>query len=289
MSDGVPLTPEQKEIVDAVVQKSRSVFLTGRAGTGKSFLVGHLVDALVAKHGPDAVFATAPTAAAARMLPGGMTLASFGGYGLLPCNGDADLQTMMGNILASAEVVARWKTTLALFIDEISMVSGHVFERLHIIAGLLRQRQDAFFGGIQLITSGDFFQLPPPYKGAISWAFEAPCWGRGLQHFELTILFRQQEAALLAVLEEVRWGCLTPEGNATLKGRVAEQGHRTAMRVLARRDEVGIANNQAFKAQSGAEHVCVSGTMGLLFPPLTRFFPTTDSCCSHDSCFCSHH
>ena len=147
---------------------------------------------------------------------------------MLPCNGDADLPTMMGNILASAEVIARWKTTVALIIDEISMVSGHVLERLHIIAGLLRQRRDAFFGGIQLITSGDFFQLPPPYKGAISWAFEAPCWG-GLQHFELTTLFRQQEAALLAVLEEVRWGRLTPEGNATLKRRVAEQRQRTAM------------------------------------------------------------
>ena len=77
---------------------------------------------------------------------------------MLPCNGDADLQTMMGTILASAEVFARWRTTVALFIDEISMVSGHVFERLHLIAGLLRQRRDAFFGGIQLITSGDFFQ-----------------------------------------------------------------------------------------------------------------------------------
>ena len=77
-SDGVPLTPEQKEIVAVVVKKRRSVFLTG---TGKRFLVGHLVDALVAKHGPDAVFATAPTATAARTLPGGMPLASFRGYG----------------------------------------------------------------------------------------------------------------------------------------------------------------------------------------------------------------
>lgn len=105
--------------------------------------------------------------------------------------------------------------------------------------------------------------------------------GGGLQHFELTTLFRQQEAALLAVLEEVRWGRLTPEGNATLKRRVAEQRQRTAMRVLARRDD---ANNQAFKAHSGAEHVCVSGTMRLLFPPLTRVVPTTDTGCVRPTC-----
>ena len=74
--DCVRLTPEQQDVVTEVVVKRQSVFLTGNAGTGKSFLVSYLVDA---RDGADAVAATAPTAAAARLLPGGVTLASFGG------------------------------------------------------------------------------------------------------------------------------------------------------------------------------------------------------------------
>ena len=261
--DCVRLTQEQQDVVAAVVVKRQSVFLTGSAGTGKSFLVSYLVDALVARDGADAVAATAPTAAAARLLPGGVTLASFGGYGMLRDDGTIeDLRTMMANILACKPARARWEATTVVVIDEISMVPGDLFEALHIIAGLIRKRPGEFFGGIQLITSGDFFQLPPPGKlqrsRPIDWAFEAPCWQHGgLRHLQLTTIFRQREAELLAVLEEVRWGRLTETGQATLEGRVAPTGHPSAMRVLATRAEVKSANDNEFKSRSGVTHTCV--------------------------------
>lgn len=152
--DCVRLTPEQQDVVTEVVVKRQSVFLTGNAGTGKSFLVSYLVDA---RDGADAVAATAPTAAAARLLPGGVTLASFGGYGMLRDDGTIeDLRTMMANILACKKARARWEATTVVVIDEISMVPGDLFEALHVIAGLIRKRPGEFFGGIQLITSGDF-------------------------------------------------------------------------------------------------------------------------------------
>ena len=67
----------------------------GSAGAGKSFLVAQLLEMLVAKLGASAVAATAPTAVAARLLPGGMTLASFAGYGPPREESDVDLTRLV--------------------------------------------------------------------------------------------------------------------------------------------------------------------------------------------------
>ena len=114
----------------AVVDKGENVFITGSAGTGKSFLVAHLLEMLVAKYGASAVAATAPTAVAARLLPGGMTLASFAGYGLLREENDVDLTRVVTNILACPPAQKRWESTKALVIDGISMVIDGEYGRV---------------------------------------------------------------------------------------------------------------------------------------------------------------
>lgn len=75
------------------------------------------------------------------------------------------------------------------------MVDGHLFDKLEELARILRT-SDQPFGGIQLVITGDFFQLPPVSDGprGTKFAFEAESWSRCIQHtIKLTNVFRQKD------------------------------------------------------------------------------------------------
>ena len=74
------------------------------------------------------------------------------------------------------------------------MLDGDLFDKLETIARTLRKKPEPF-GGIQLIVTGDFFQLPPVAKDtAVKFAFEAESWKRSVKHtFNLTKVFRQSD------------------------------------------------------------------------------------------------
>jgi ATP-dependent DNA helicase PIF1 len=80
----------------------------------------------------------------------------------------------------------------------VSMVDGDLFDKLAIIGGLIRKKPNIPFGGIQVIVTGDFFQLPPVTKGtAVKFAFEAEWWGKTVtKTFNLTRVFRQKDQGL---------------------------------------------------------------------------------------------
>lgn len=78
------------------------------------------------------------------------------------------------------------------------MVDGDLFDKLATIASILR-KSDLPFGGIQLVVTGDFFQLPPVTKGSssVKFAFEADCWKKALKHtYNLTRVFRQTDPSI---------------------------------------------------------------------------------------------
>lgn len=148
------LTPEQSQAA-ARALAGESIFLTGAAGTGKSFLLRYCIQELEKRHPPGHVSVTASTGIAAANV-GGQTLHSFAGIGLA-LGGVNALTKMIEN---RAEAVQRWQRAQVLVIDEISMISGSLFEKLEEIARLVR-RSNAPFGGLQLLLCGDFLQLPP--------------------------------------------------------------------------------------------------------------------------------
>ena len=126
------------------------MFLTGGAGTGKSFLLRRIVSTLP----PNSTFVTASTGVAACHI-GGYTLHSFAGIGTVPGTDEENVAR------ASREgPAAKWRHFSHLIIDEISMVDGQLFDQLEYVARAIRGNQKPF-GGIQLILTGDFFQLPP--------------------------------------------------------------------------------------------------------------------------------
>ena len=106
-----------------------------------------------------------------------------------------------------------------LIIDEISMVSAELFEFLDTLLRQIRRRTDTPFGGIQLVLSGDFFQLPPVSRsvkdGSIvpgaflnrGYAFQAPAWRKAdLWSVKLTKVFRQADPMFVCLLNSVRYG-----------------------------------------------------------------------------------
>ena len=186
------LSDEQKQVLDLVAEKRKSVFFTGSAGTGKSVLLRELIKTLRKQfqREPDRVAVTASTGLAACNI-GGVTLHSFAGIGL----GKEGVPELVKKIKRNPKAKQRWMRTKILVIDEISMVDGDLFDKLEGIARAVRNNGRPF-GGIQLVITGDFFQLPPvPDYGRISkFSFDAATWKTSIEHtIGLNQVFRQKD------------------------------------------------------------------------------------------------
>ena len=192
-ASAISLSSEQQHVIDLVIHKKQSVFFTGPAGTGKSVLMRAIIQELKKQwvRDPERLSVTASTGLAACNI-GGMTLHSFAGIGL----GKEDVQTLVKKIRRNPKAKNRWLRTKTLVIDEVSMVDGDLFDKLSQIARLIRNNGRPW-GGIQLVITGDFFQLPPvPDSGGreIKFAFEAATWNTSIDHtIGLTQVFRQKD------------------------------------------------------------------------------------------------
>ncbi|CAO3570385.1 unnamed protein product [Mortierella alpina] len=149
------LSSEQRYLLRKVIEDKKSVFFTGSAGTGKSVLLRQLIQDLKQVYKPGQVAVTASTGIAACNI-GGCTLHSFAGVGLA----SGTVEQLMVKLDEKKRNKTRWRKTKVLIIDEISMVDGVLFDKLEEIARRVK-KNDKPFGGIQLIVTGDFFQLPP--------------------------------------------------------------------------------------------------------------------------------
>jgi len=203
------LSEEQKGILTAVVDEGKSIFFTGSAGTGKSVLMKSIINRLRNQHlkEPDRVAVTASTGLAAVNIDG-TTLHSFAGIGL----GKEPATELLKKIRRNPKTRQRWIRTRVLIIDEISMIDADLFDKLEHVARILRNNGSPF-GGIQLVVTGDFFQLPPvPEKDrAAKFSFDAATWNTCIEHTVLlTHVFRQKDATFAAMLNEMRLGRLTP-------------------------------------------------------------------------------
>lgn len=119
-------------------------------------------------------------------------------------------------ILRNNGACKRWLKVQALVIDEISMVDAHLFDSLEFIAREVRG-VGSIWGGLQLVVSGDFFQLPPilarnSSQARVKFAFEASCWNRSFDvQMELTKIFRQSDCLLIKLLQGLRTGETDPQ------------------------------------------------------------------------------
>lgn len=208
------MTQEQKVVLDTVL-RGKSLFYTGSAGTGKSFLLKKIIAALP----PDVTMATASTGVAACHI-GGITLHQFAGIG----TGTATLERCY-QLASRPNVVSAWRRTKYLIIDEISMVDSEFFDKLEAVARHVR-RNDKPFGGIQLILCGDFFQLPPVAKREekVKFCFQSKAWSQCVTYnFELRKVHRQKDGNFVDILNSIRIGRVTAEITETLQATAMQR------------------------------------------------------------------
>jgi ATP-dependent DNA helicase PIF1 len=207
---------KQREAFQAVLD-GESIFLTGPGGTGKSYLIQHIVDEIPKRTGK-IVAVTAMTGCAAILLGRyAKTLHSWAGIGL----GKLPAQTLAQNIRKMTPLAKRWSDTNILILDEVSMLTPLLLETLDEVAKIVRRSQRPF-GGLQVVFVGDFLQLPPISKdGAIRFAFESPIWSSLLKRtIHLTKIFRQEHSGFQTILDEARMGSLSNESLAILESRI---------------------------------------------------------------------
>ena len=211
--------------------EGRSLFITGEAGTGKSYLIERVKEQLTKMRVSFCV--TATTGSAAYNI-GGITLHSFAGLGL----GEGDVAKLVTRMLnRQADAMERWRSTRCLIIDEVSMLLPEYFEKLNYAAKRVRGNQLPF-GGMQLLLVGDFFQLPPVDKdrpvGKIAemqqpqknrYIFQTAAW-KALNPVlvKLDHNFRQQEDDhFRTLLHSVRLGAVGKEEEEALCARSKEK------------------------------------------------------------------
>lgn len=216
----MPLNPDQQAAFEAV-QRGDNIFLTGPAGAGKSYLIRHIVE--WAQSEKRKISVAALTGCAALLLGfRAKTLHSWAGIGL----GRESVETLIASIKKVASVKQRWKSTKILIIDEISMLTTELFEKLDAIGRAIRQN-NLPWGGIQLILCGDYFQLPPVVKGlsgesitAGRFAFESPKWTEAkLVPICLKRIERQTDSEFQTILNECRVGAPSERSIEILKTR----------------------------------------------------------------------
>jgi len=208
------LNSGQRAAFDAIME-GKSIFLTGPGGTGKSFLIKEVYNKLSTPG--HSVSLTAMTGCAALLLHSkAKTLHSWSGIGL----GADVVPLLVGKIKKSRRAKLNWRTD-TLVIDEVSMLTAELFEKLEEIARKLRDDPRPF-GGLQLVMVGDFFQLPPVSKGEeTKFVFESPLWKTmGLTTHALTEIVRQKNPEFQAILNEARTGSLTKASLKVLRKRM---------------------------------------------------------------------
>ena len=218
------LNDDQTAALNAV-KTGRNIFLTGAGGTGKS----HTIRAIVAWAKATGIRydVTAMTGCAALLLGlKAKTLHSWAGIGL----GRESPASLAESIKRSRKTQRRWMDCQLLIIDEISMMTPELLEKLDFIARRVRRRPDVKFGGIQLLLAGDFCQLPPVQKSGGGgdatatptplFAFESAAWATLIDAtHHLTKIERQPDPIFQAILTEARMGALSEASIAILQGR----------------------------------------------------------------------
>ncbi len=181
-----------------ILKSGHNVFLTGSAGSGKTFLLNEFINYLKSEN--ILVGITASTGIAATHI-NGRTIHSWCGMGI-----EEKMNQQVRNSIAKSDLKQRLKKTDVLIIDEISMLSASRLDLVDNICKMVRKNEHPF-GGLQVILSGDFFQLPPVARGDEDsrFAFEADIWSRmNLKVCYLEEQHRHDDKKFLTLLNSLR-------------------------------------------------------------------------------------
>lgn len=213
----------QSEALD-ILKLGHNVFLTGAAGSGKTYVLNAYISYL--KEHDVALGVSASTGIAATHL-GGMTIHSWSGIGVSDVLAEDELE----RIAERSRAGPRIRDARVLIIDEISMLHAHQLDLVDRLSRHVR-RTALPFGGLQTVLCGDFFQLPPVTRDSAParYVFSGEAWQRGnFLVCYLTEQHRQGNDPLLSVLNDIRSGTAGEHTKVPLRTRYRREPHTGAV------------------------------------------------------------
>lgn len=200
------LSSEQQQALDYFNQ-GENIFITGPGGTGKTHLIKEFV-----RHAnimDKKIQVCALTGCASVLLgPIARTIHSWSGIKLAK----GPIEKIIEYVLKNRRIIKEWRTVKILVIDEISMMSLKILRLLNEMGKIIKKNKKPF-GGIQLVFSGDFYQLGPIGDNndpeTTQFCFEHPDWFEIFpkqNHIILKTIFRQKDPIYIEILSEIREG-----------------------------------------------------------------------------------
>lgn len=265
----------QSQALD-ILKMGKNVFITGPAGSGKTYVINEYIKYL--KENAVDVAITASTGIAATHI-GGMTIHSWSGLGIRDTLTDYDIDELMER----QYLYKRFDRTKVLIIDEISMLHNY---RLDLIDWICRQMKhnEKPFGGMQIILCGDFFQLPPitrvgnfrshsdvPFGNTVETEFAYKSESFLSSKFTVCYLseqHRQKDNTYLGILNQIRENKVSSRTVELLKSRLnvvsSESGEST--RLYTHNIDVDVVNKKHLDLISGTSkkyYMTSKGSNGL--------------------------
>jgi ATP-dependent DNA helicase PIF1 len=233
-----------------------NLFITGPGGSGKTQLIHTFIQHCKTLNKEVAICALTGCASVLLNMKA-KTIHSWSGIKL--AKGPAE--NIIHNVLKNRNAVSNWKKVKVLIVDEISMMSVKIFELLEELARRVRRCPDVF-GGIQIVFTGDFYQLPPVGDGddplTSKFCFESKKWKQLFplprNSVVLVSIFRQKDPKYCEILNQIRVGELTEENALILQGRVIpfeENGDRVITRLFPIKNKVELINQHNFQKLEG--------------------------------------
>lgn len=243
-----------------LLKMGKNVFLTGAAGSGKTYLLNQYIQYLKTHH--VSVSVTASTGIAATHLQGS-TIHAWSGIGVKDVLTEKDLE----KILTTSHLKRNYQKTKVLIIDEVSMLHAHQLDMVDQAARFVLGNNKPF-GGIQIILCGDFFQLPPvssTRQRDTAFCYQAKSW----QEADICVCYleeqhRQSDDLLLTVLNDIRSGNAGEHTKVPLRTRYKKEpvGAAHATKLYAKNVNTDIMNEKMLASLPGKEKIFVMQSKG---------------------------
>lgn len=257
-------TPNQIDLENGEMQKAlqiiqftrRSLFLTGKAGTGKSTFMRHIAATIKKKH-----IILAPTGIAA-INAGGSTLHSFFKlpfHPLLPTDKRYSTRNIRNTLKYNGEKTKLLREVELIIIDEISMVRADIIDFIDKVLRIYNRNMREPFGGKQLLLVGDIYQLEPVIKEderQLLRPFYPSCFFFDAHVFremqliavELRKVYRQRDAQFISLLDHIRTSHVSDSDlrllNARVNAEIGTEEGRLSITLSGRRDTVDYINEK---------------------------------------------
>ncbi len=199
-----------------ILKSGENVFLTGEAGSGKTYVLNKFIEHL---HKQGASIAITASSGIAATHIGGRTVHSWSGLGIRETVDDQHMKKIVNNTPLADNIA----DTEVLIIDEISMLDGNRLDAINLIVKTVK-KSSLPFGGMQVVLCGDFFQLPPISKDRDkNYAFSSIAWAElNLKICYLSGQFRQDDDTLLEILKAIRTNTVSDYHREHLISRIRE-------------------------------------------------------------------